>query len=658
MNQITCVVTITILFIACNRHPSQLEQALTLAGDNRPELEKVLSHYSVNPEDSLKYKAAVFLIENMAGHNSVVLHDISETISDIKQLAIRIKREQPKISEYRASTIALDSMRKIRGQNLNFHISKQRDVEQIKANYLIADIDLAFHIRDEIPWGRQVAFKDFCELILPYRISNEGIKSWRQTYYDRFRHIADSLPPNPTPVQACRVLYDELQKEIWYHVDALGLPFSLDAQTLLDYHFGSCREKTEFTLFAMRALCIPGSIDMFIQTPDKMYPYHFWNQMKDSSGRPIEFLLWDNLPPEEGRRDTTRKKGIIYRLNYVAWSKALSLRVKTTTENIPERLQNIHIADVSAEYRPGSMIKITANKKKSDILYLCLFNNQKWIPVVYSEIKHSKALFYGLEANIAYLPTYYIDRTVIPAQAPFLLEADNRIRYLLPDTVCRQQLALERKHPFPSRLNFMRRLIVGGRLEGANSADFHNADILHTITDANDFKRTTINCADTSKKYRYARYLSANGGKCNIAELQFSGRDGAKLDGRIIGTKESHATPTNNLTAVFDNDPLTFYESLKPSCSWVGLDFGCPQQIEHIVFQFRSDDNNIRPGDFYELFYWDNGQWNSLGQKTGDDSYVLAYKNCPSGALFLLHNHTRGKEERPFTYENGKQIFW
>ena len=44
---------------------SMLENALQQAGENRTELEKVLSYYQMDPADSLKYKAACFLIENM-----------------------------------------------------------------------------------------------------------------------------------------------------------------------------------------------------------------------------------------------------------------------------------------------------------------------------------------------------------------------------------------------------------------------------------------------------------------------------------------------------------------------------------------------------------------------------------------------------------------
>jgi len=36
----------------------------------------------------------------------------------------------------------------------------------------------------------------------------------------------------------------------------------------------------------------------------------------------------------------------------------------------------------------------------------------------------------------------------------------------------------------------------------------------------------------------------------------------------------------------------------------------------------------------------------------------LVYDNVPANALLLLHNHTKGKEERIFTYEGGRQIWW
>jgi hypothetical protein len=131
------------------------------------------------------------------------------------------------------------------------------------------------------------------------------------------------------------------------------------------------------------------------------------------------------------------------------------------------------------------------------------------------------------------------------------------------------------------------------------------------------------------------------------------------LAGTFIGT-EGSVERGEKLTpnAAFDDDVLTYFSSDQDSGAWVGLDLGKPAQINRIRYLPRNDDNNIRSGDLYELFYWNKGQWNSLGKQTGDDTHVLICDNCPSNALFLLHNHTRGKEERIFTYENGKQIWW
>lgn len=46
-----------------------------------------------------------------------------------------------------------------------------------------------------------------------------------------------------------------------------------------------------------------------------------------------------------------------------------------------------------------------------------------------------------------------------------------------------------------------------------------------------------------------------------------------------------------------------------------------------------------------------------MGEQVAKDQFIL-YNNVPTGGLFILHNLTRGKEERIFKYENGKQVWW
>lgn len=56
--------------LSCTAH-EQLNKVLSFSGNNKLELLKVLEHYSKDSSDSLKYKAALYLIANMSYHYSL-----------------------------------------------------------------------------------------------------------------------------------------------------------------------------------------------------------------------------------------------------------------------------------------------------------------------------------------------------------------------------------------------------------------------------------------------------------------------------------------------------------------------------------------------------------------------------------------------------------
>ncbi|MDR1339639.1 MAG: hypothetical protein LBK58_06270, partial [Prevotellaceae bacterium] len=82
-----CIGLVLILAAACDRRPSRLEQALAFAGANRAELETVLAHYSEDAADSLKYRAACFLIENMPFHYSCTSGAIDRYMEEVSRYA-------------------------------------------------------------------------------------------------------------------------------------------------------------------------------------------------------------------------------------------------------------------------------------------------------------------------------------------------------------------------------------------------------------------------------------------------------------------------------------------------------------------------------------------------------------------------------------------
>ena len=69
MKNVIYFLLVVLFFVSCTEN-IKIEKVLEDSGCNRLELLKVLGHYKNNKEDSLKYKAALFLIENMNGHYS------------------------------------------------------------------------------------------------------------------------------------------------------------------------------------------------------------------------------------------------------------------------------------------------------------------------------------------------------------------------------------------------------------------------------------------------------------------------------------------------------------------------------------------------------------------------------------------------------------
>ncbi|MDR1169591.1 MAG: hypothetical protein LBK97_02000, partial [Prevotellaceae bacterium] len=64
------IILFVICAVSCTRISPEIETALQQAGSNRSELEQVLKHYGRDPADSLKLRAAEFLITHMPEHYS------------------------------------------------------------------------------------------------------------------------------------------------------------------------------------------------------------------------------------------------------------------------------------------------------------------------------------------------------------------------------------------------------------------------------------------------------------------------------------------------------------------------------------------------------------------------------------------------------------
>ena len=149
-------------FISCTSD-SPLEQALSKSGKNRMQLEQVLKHYSLHPADSLKYRAACYLIANMPGHGWYE----GEALDVYKQWIDSVYCGQSFIFKATLYEAFFQQPGATEG------LVRYEDIEQLDSNFLITYIDSTFSAIRKRPWLKNLLFGQLCEYVLPYRVGHE-----------------------------------------------------------------------------------------------------------------------------------------------------------------------------------------------------------------------------------------------------------------------------------------------------------------------------------------------------------------------------------------------------------------------------------------------------------------------------------------------------
>ena len=85
---------VSILLTSCYPYGTEVERALRYAANNRGELEKVLTHYSQDEADSLKLRAACYLIKHMPHHTSYPAEPYAEYCKEMHLRLRQIHRER------------------------------------------------------------------------------------------------------------------------------------------------------------------------------------------------------------------------------------------------------------------------------------------------------------------------------------------------------------------------------------------------------------------------------------------------------------------------------------------------------------------------------------------------------------------------------------
>lgn len=636
----------TILLVSCQMKTAApgIEEALSRAGDNRGELLRVLQHYEERG-DSLKLRAAEFLIGNMADKGYFTGRAIDEYYHFIDSV-YQIKRPEYDIP-YLYGTFRQQA------KYLKEKPIPAWDAQTLSADYLIQNIDEAFAVWNR-PWNQHLTFEEFCEWVLPYRVGTEIPETWRTLYRERFEPLLmnDSIQ---TAKQACEAINNELIKLPIHIATEAVFPIALRPSTLFYIKFGQCGDYTNLAVYAMRAAGIPVATEGIPHWGVKNNG-HVFNVVYDNDGTYHDFSGAEQNPDEHLIR-FRHEMPKVYR--YTFGKQNNSLAMQAGNEDIPDYFKNANMIDVTASYPFIGAKDVTinlSNPSNRRFAYLCVFDPKGWTPVAWGTTQGNQAHFPAMGPNIVYQPAWYADGKLQPTGNPFLLDTLGQITYFVPQAET-MEYVLERKYKHADYLDYLPPLMPGSRFQGANKPDFSDAVTLYTIKDEPTFQYTTVESA-TSKPFKYVRYQSSDKTWGNMAEVEFyaEGSD-TPLKGKVISNYEpSIYYPRNGAEKLFDGDALTFFHS-NDTLSWGGLELEQPTTINRIRYIIRNDDNGIRKGHEYELFYMKDGEWISLSKQIATEDDRLLYRNIPKGALFWLRDYTRGIEERIFTIENN-QVKW
>ncbi len=606
-NVVIGIIVVALFFISsCNQNKG-LQEALSLSGTNRVELEEVLSHYK---DSTRKLQAVEFLIKNMY-HYSVV-----------------------------------DGETKL-------------DIRNITADYLIQNIETAFTAWEEAPWKEEVDFETFCRFVLPYRVSDEPLSDWRDTLRNEYVHlIKDERHASEAFAKVYIALLERFTK-----LNDNGVP-SFDVMHLHHKLQGTCSQRSVYVISVLRSLGIPAAYDSTPFWGNYSTSGHAWVSFvnngrtftvynKDTVVREYNFI--DGSGFNDGgdyihprlEWDSVKRPPVINRHCYEL-QRPLQARLD---KDIPSALKESFSANVSSQYGFNHHLEIPSPDKGKAYLY-AFETGKGWRAVTGGEVSGRKTFFTQVPGSMVYLPVYYHDDEEAPAGYPFRMDADGKRHVYKPDMENIRTVSLWRKFPLRKQWYNRWKMMLGSTIEVSDHPSFRPAKTVHTFdTPPESILEIPL---DLARSYRYIRIRTTSEERPEIAEFKVFSKKGKKrLDGEII----SHLVPDSTVHKIFDGDYLTYAEKAEHGY-WVGLDLGdgLKDTIDHVEFCMRHDMNMIKPGDEYELFYYDL-EWRSLGRQTAETD-SLVYHNVPDNALLWLRNHTEGKEERIFTYNNGKQRFW
>lgn len=403
-----------------------IEQVLSMSGENRSELEKVLEYYK---NDTLKLKAAQYLILNMPFHFSKVEYFLSPE-------GEQYRLDTRKFPNEHAVKRHCDSLR-AKGYRIERKIIY--DNKALRSDFLIQNIELAFDAWKK-PWARETSFNDFCRYILPYRSQNEEISNLREKLMHKYMPLLDSAKVWNS-LDACMIINKLLEEKL--HSKETGSPLQPTINETDQTGIGNCEVLSNYTAFLMRAVGIPVAI--YQTTWTRIDFGHNWcGVLYDGKFHDFNPGDPDNYRELMGT-DYFLQPAKIYRRHFDS-----SLPNLSNDDGYVTFLKNPQFVDVTKEEMlPTYTLRIPTNKKginKSNLVYLCTYNDKQWRPIAIGKREGDICQFDHVAGRSFFIVAEAVNKYDLRyISAPVLTDLNGKIRSLVPNLSHRVPLTYKRK---------------------------------------------------------------------------------------------------------------------------------------------------------------------------------------------------------------------
>jgi len=321
---------------------------------------------------------------------------------------------------------------------LSFQIN---DFSNIRKEYLFNHIESSIQVsKDRIEEG-VFTENQFLNYILPYRLRYESLEDWRTLAIQNYGGLFS----------------DDIFKQVKNINDSLKTIFNFTGSSfpnrklsnLLDNCNGGCYEMSDIAAFTMRANGIPVAIDFAKWS--NIAGEHQWNALilKDKNS-PFMGIESDPSPKIDSLGYETEPETLKIFMDYKRFAKVyrksfLKYEKFESDFNPKQIISKVNYIDVTKEYCNDAKdikLKFGSDLNENDLVYLCVYENNFWVPVDYSYYKNNTLFFKDVCVNNVFILRKKVNEKLEYFNNPFTFNQQGEITFRKPSKTNFENLKL------------------------------------------------------------------------------------------------------------------------------------------------------------------------------------------------------------------------